>query len=278
MSQLPVKGQKQSVSQNKIASLQKHNPQPLQHKVQNQVGFYNAQQNSLAEARTTSAVVTNYKDLNEKKAGFTVHALYAFLVLLVGGFVYFYAMKIKPAKVEVVEKIVEKTIERVEYIQPEVTETKSYSKIDVEITIPELVEKAPEKNRFEADFKRDQVQRKYSLIRMGLFNSMMAERESYRNSKRGRYYDQNYLAIEHKYDELKAQLAEKEYNEICEVTEDSFYCRRAKQYTEALKNRAPASVNSYSPNYNENQPVYHNNLPSPANNGIDSVGKDVEEI
>jgi hypothetical protein len=209
-------------------------------------------------------------------------------VILVGTAGYLYAVKTQPPKVEVVEKLVEKTVERVEYVEPvEPVETKSYSKIEVEIKIPPVLEKAAEKNSYETDFKRDAVRRKYEKIRSDLYQQQKSERDAYIAANKGGYMDWAYRQIDYKYDDIEAQIKEQEYNEICKETESHYYCDNAKKYSQALKTRQPASANSPSyiapnsyetPNSNESKPIYRNVLPSPANNGIDSVGKDVEEI
>lgn len=287
MSQLPVKGPKQAVASNKNLPPQKYPHQPIQHKVQNQVGFYSEQNNIPAAKNVSQTAVAEYKDLNDKKSGFVVHSLYAFLVILVGTAAYLYAMKIKPAKVEVVEKIVEKTIERVEYVSPPQVETTSYSKIEIEVNVP-LVEKKPEKNRFEEDFKVEEVRRKYQKMRSEYYKKNESERTAYLNSniKHGAM-DWAYQQIYNKYTDYAAELRGKEYDEICEVSDSAFWCDQAKKYATAFqgKQRSPAS-SSYSTNQNssssgvseDSQPIYPNNPTSPANNGIDSVGKDVEEI
>lgn len=273
MSQLPVKGQKQAVAQNKSQPPQKYPHQPIQHKVQNQVGFYSEQNNTPATRNVSQTAVAEYKDLNDKKTGFAVHSLYALLIVLVGTAGYLYAMKIKPAKIEVVEKVVEKTIERVEYISPPPVETATYSKIKVEVNVPR-VEKIPERNRFEEDFKVEAVRRKFDKIRADAYRQERQELDNYRNSVRGNYYNWDYKQIQHKHDDIKHKITEKEYNEICSATESAFWCNQAAKFSSALQNkRTPASQ------YESNSPVYQpSNQKSPADNGIDFVGKDVEEI
>jgi hypothetical protein len=277
LSQLPVKEQKQAVTQNKTSTPQKYPHQPLQHKVQNQVGFYSEQNNIPAARNVSQAPTTQYKDLNEKKAGFAVHSLYALLVILVGTTGYFYAMKVKPAKVEIVEKIVEKTVERVEYVAPPLPEPApvNYSKIEIEVTVPPLVERKPEKNRFEEDFKVESVRRKYDKLRSDQYLAERAELDAYKARNRPNWYNWGYMQIEHKYDDLKHTLKEKEYNEICQATESAFWCDQASKFSSALKGkRSPANYyQNQSPNYsNPSQPS------APIDNGIDFVGKDVEEI
>ena len=296
MSQLPVKGTKQAIAPNKSLSpqklpnqpLQSPPPQHLQKRVQNQVGFYSEQSNIPASRNVSQSSVAEYKDLNDKKTGFAIHSLYALLVILVGTAAYLYAMKVKPPKVEVVEKVVEKTIERVEYVSPPPVETRSYSKIEIEVNVP-LVEKKPERNRFEEDFKVEEVRRKYQKMRSEYYKINENERTAYLNSniKHGSM-DWGYQQIYNKYTDYYAELRGKEYNEICEVTDSAFWCDQAKKYSAAFqaKQRSPASSsystiiqNSSSSGVNEDsQPIYPNNPTSPANNGIDSVGKDVEEI
>ena len=276
MSQLPVKGQKQAIAPNKNLPPQKYPHQPLQHKVQNQVGFYSEQNNIPAVKNVSQAGVAEYKDLNDKKTGYVVHSLYALLVLFVGTAGYLYALKIKPAKIEVVEKIVEKTIERVEYVEPapEPAPTTTYSKIEIEINVPR-VEKVPERNRFEEQFKVEAVRRKYDKLRADAYANLRQEQDSYKNINRGKnWFNWEYQQIQHKHDDIRHKLTEKEYNEICSVTESAFWCNQAEKFSSALQNkRTPANqYESKSPSY---QPT---NQKSPADNGIDFVGKDVEEI
>lgn len=283
MSQLPVKGQKPIVSQCKALPLQKQTSLPPQQKVRNQVGFYQ-ETTAPAVRNINSGGMTEYRDLNDKKQSYITHGLYVMLALLVGVGGYLYAMKIKPAKVEVVEKVVEKTLERVEYVErAEPVATVSYAKIEVDTNVP-VVARKPEKNRFEEDFKKEDVRRKYQKITRDLYQQKKAERAAYLSNRKNGAMDWAYAQIDHKYEDIEAQIKQKEYDEICEVTDSAFWCDYAAKYTAALKNRRSPAADNY-PSYKSNSntvnngseatPIYQNN---PADNKVDFVGKPVEEI